>query len=144
MKYLNEKSNCLCSNYGKAIFQEDSLLIEIDNDNCEADIGIIHKECLIPVNRVLGIAKMPSDREYKFLKNFDINLWIKQIKDGQFCYNGAKILNQSVNPLVVETDTNNLVLGSYCVKTLLEDGTYKFATRRGNIDRYSKKMQRIL
>ncbi|NFF76501.1 hypothetical protein FCV38_05755 [Clostridium sporogenes] len=139
LKYLNEKSNCLCSNCGKAIFQEDSLLIEIDNDNCEADIGIIHKECLIPVNRVLGIAKMPSDREYKFLKNFDINLWIKQIKDGQFCYNGAKILNQSVNPLVVETDTNNLVLGSYCVKTLLEDGTYKFATRRGNIDRYSKK-----
>ncbi|MCS4463988.1 hypothetical protein JTT01_06520 [Clostridium botulinum] len=44
----------------------------------------------------------------------------------------------------METDTNNLVLGSYCVKTLLEDGTYKFATRRGNIDRYSKKMQRIL
>ncbi|MCS4463987.1 hypothetical protein JTT01_06515 [Clostridium botulinum] len=33
------------------------MLIEIDNDNCEADIGIIHKECLIPVNRVLGIAK---------------------------------------------------------------------------------------
>lgn len=138
LKYLNEKSNCLCSNCGKAIFQEDSLLIEIDNDNCEVDIGMIHKECLIPVNRVLGIAKMPSDKDYKFLKNFDVNLWIKEIKDGQFCYNGARLLNQSIISLVVETETY-LLLGSYCIKTLLEDGTYKFITRRGNIERFSKK-----
>lgn len=137
LECLNGKSECLCANCGKAIFQEESFLIEVDNDECVADIGMIHRECLIPVNRVLGIAKMPSVGEYSFLKNFNVNLWIKEIREGQFCYNDAIKLSQPITPLVVETN-DNYMLGSYCVKTLLEDGTYKFATRRGNIDRFNK------
>lgn len=137
LERLNGKSECLCSNCGKAIFQEDSFLIEVDNDECVAEIGMVHKECLLPVNRVLGIAKIPSVGEYSFLKNFDVNLWIREIREGQFCFNDAAKLSQAFTPLVVETN-DNFMLGSYCVKTFLEDGTYKFATRRGNIDRFSK------
>lgn len=137
LEHLKTQKSALCLNCGKAIFQEETFLVEVDNDECITDAGMVHKECLLPVNRVLGIAKMPSTENYSFLNNFDINLWIKQIKDGQFCFNGAIKLSQAISPVVVETN-DNFMLGGYCVKTLLEDGTYKYATRRGNIERYSK------
>lgn len=139
--YLKERLNNIkelkCLNCGNAIFQEEAVICEIDSLNFESNLGLIHKECVLPINRVLGLTHNSEVIDYSYLRNFDINLWLKRIRNGQYCFNNLSTLNQPISTLAVETD-DNFSLGQYCVRILLEDGTFKYTTRRSKIDRLSK------
>lgn len=136
-KSIESQKECKCINCGKAIFQEEAYLVEIDNVECNVKAGIIHKECLRPVDRVLGISKMPSTDQYNYLKNFDVNHWLKAILKGKRAWENIDNLEQKISPLVIDTD-EVFIDGKYCVKTVLNNGAVRYATHRGVIHRMSK------
>lgn len=53
------------------------------NLDCSHKAGMIHKECLRPIDRILGIAKIPNIDKHDYLKNFDVALWIKLLLNGR-------------------------------------------------------------
>lgn len=128
---------CRCINCGKAIFDKEAYTVEVDNIECSGKAGIIHKECLRPVDRVLGIVKIPSASNYDYLKNFDVNLWIKLILKGKQAWGNLETLEQKISPFVIDTD-EVFTDGKYCVKTVLKNGNVIYATHRGVIHRMSK------
>lgn len=132
----NSKRNCLIC--GKSVFQEETYICELDDDTVENDAGLIHKECIIPVNRVIGIVYKSGDEDFSHLKYFDISLWIRLIKDGQFIFNGMPKTNERIFQIAVQTDSTSSI-GNYCVKVILENGTYQIVMRKGKIHRFSKK-----
>ncbi len=134
---IRSQAECKCINCGKAIFEEETYLIEIDNKECSSKAGMIHKECLRPIDRVLGNAKIPSANRYEYLKNFDINLWIKLIMKGKQVWGNIESLHQPISPLVIDTD-EVFTDGKYCIKTILDNGNVRYATNRGVIHRLSK------
>lgn len=131
-----EKKEVKCLNCGSAIFQEETFICELDDKEVNNDMGMIHKECLLPVNRVLGVAKMPAKEDYSYLKNFNINLWIDKIRKGQYFSGELQNFNQEILQMVVETK-NVFDQGNYMVKVYLENDTFRYLTDKGNIDRFS-------
>lgn len=136
-KSISSKKECKCVNCGKAIFDNEAYSVEIDNVECSGQAGLIHKECIRPIDRVLGIAKIPSARNYGYLKNFDINLWIKLIVKGKQAWGNINSLQQNISPFVVDTD-EVFTDGKYCVRTVLSDGNVRYAINRGVIHRMSR------
>ncbi len=136
-KSIEEKREGICVNCGKAIFDREAYIIEIDNVECSGQAGLIHKECIRPVDRVLGIVKIPCANEYDYLKNFNINLWIKLILKGKQIWGSINNLQQNISPLVIDTD-EVFTDGKYCVRTILSDGNVRYATYRGKIHRMSR------
>ena len=134
---IKSQVECKCINCGKSIFEQEAYLIEIDNVECSGNAGMIHKECLRPVDRVLGVAKIPNASRYDYLKNFDINFWIKLIMNGKQAWGNIESMRQPISPLVIDTD-NIFTDGKYCVRSILDNGNVRYATYRGVIHRMTK------
>ena len=133
-KSIFSKKACKCVNCGKAIFDYEAYSIEIDNMECSGQAGFAHKECVRPIDRILGIVNIPNARNYSYLKNFDINLWIKLLVKGKQAWGNIAGLKQNIYQFVVDTD-EVFTDGKYCVKTILSDGNTRYATNRGVIHR---------
>ncbi len=136
-KSISARKECKCVNCGKAIFDNEAYSIEIDNIECSGQAGLAHKECIRPIDRVLGIAKIPNVGNYGYLKNFDINLWIKLIVKGKQAWGNINSLQQNISPFVIDTD-EVFTDGKYCVRTVLSDSNVRYATNRGAIHRISR------
>lgn len=136
-KSIKSQKECKCINCGKAIYEKEVYLIEIDNVECSNKAGFIHKECLRPIDRVLGICMMPEANQYSYLKNFDINLWIKLIMKGKQAWGNIGGLEEDIVHFMIDTD-EVFTDGKYCVRTLLSDGTFHYATNRGVIHRMTR------
>lgn len=80
LKSLNNQKDCICANCGKAIFDNKSYLIEIDNEEYSDTVGMVHHNCIRPVDRIIGELIMPKIEDYSYLKHFDISSWAKLIK----------------------------------------------------------------
>lgn len=83
------------------------------------------------------IVKVPSAKKYGYLKNFDINLWIKLIVKGKQAWGSINNLQQNISRFVVDTD-EVFTDGKYCVRAVLSDGNVRYATNRGVIHRMSR------
>lgn len=134
---LKEKQEVRCLNCGKPIFQEEALCCELDNQEVGNDAGIVHKECLLPVDRVLGTVRMPNINEYNYLKNFDVNLFTKLIKNGQGFTGELAKLNYNIKHMIVKTK-DIFYQGNYMLKIYLDNGSFVYATDKGNIRRLGK------
>lgn len=137
-KKLEEKKECICVNCGKAIFDSEGYTIEIDNEECSNEIGIVHQECVRPVDRVIGKVVIPEIEDYGYLKNFDIDCWNKKIRKGKRCWENIEKMSISQAHMVI--DTNEVFRdGNYCVYQLLENGEKRYTCNRGSIDRVSRR-----
>lgn len=90
-KYIkeNKKGFMNCLHCGKGI-SEKSYAIEIDDLYEKSILGVVHFDCLRPIDRVLGFITSDLFEEYNYLRKFDYNLWINSIKDSQAMLNNLK------------------------------------------------------
>jgi len=141
IKYIeeNKKQFYNCLHCGKGISDNYSYVIEADDLEDQSILGIVHKDCLRPVDRVLGVLKSKLFEEYSCLKKFDYNLWIKSIKDSQAMLVGAK--GSKMPPLVHMAwdpfgGANKHF--KHCIKMLLNNGDFVYTKNRGKVDRLNK------
>lgn len=59
LKSLDNQKKCICANCGKAIFDNESYLIEIDNEEYTDVVGMVHHNCIRPVDRIVGEVIIP-------------------------------------------------------------------------------------
>ena len=83
LKSLEKQKACICANCGKAIFDNKAYLIEIDNEEYSDSVGMVHDNCIRPVDRMIGEIIMPKIEDYSYLKHFDIASWAKLVKKGK-------------------------------------------------------------
>ena len=72
-----------CLHCGDYVSEKNAPFIEIDEDGFEHAIGLIHKSCLRPIDRVIGLIKAQLFDEYEYLKNFDYKTWYNLVPQGQ-------------------------------------------------------------
>lgn len=142
-KSLEECQDCICSNCGKAIFDNEIYIIEIDNEECSNKVGLAHKSCIRPVDRVIGEVTISGIEDYSFLKHFDIGCWAKMVMKGKRVWENLEIMAAQCMPLVIDTD-EVFHDENYCVYQILENGDKRYTTNRGVIDRLSKTNAEIL
>jgi hypothetical protein len=132
----------LCLHCGKAIGEDNSLLVELDDNETKPAVGNVHKECLRKVDRVLGTAKFPRKMDHDYLDYFDYKLWVSLLMKGQGMLNGMKSnlnLFQGKEILVGWNSNEEYDAEySYCLKFILEDGSTSYAYQRGRIVRLNK------
>lgn len=132
---IKTKTNSTCLNCGESIFEKEGFIIELNDSEVENNIGLIHRKCLIPTNRVIGLSLINLDNKYSYLKNFDINLWLDLIKDGQYFFNGASIFKNEHKIALVDTSFSEKQ--DYMLKIYLEDNSIRYLMKHGCIDRVS-------
>ena len=102
-------------------------------------IGIIHDECICPLDRILGVIKSDLFDEYYFLNNFDYKKWLECIKDSQAFISGVEnmshsgLINALWNPYNYPNDTFK-----YCIKVNLKNGDFRYSKIRGKVERLNK------
>lgn len=138
IKSLESQKECKCINCGKAIFEDDAYIIEIDNQECTNTAGMVHKMCVRPIDRIIGEIKIPKIGDYAYLKNFDISTWSKLIRKGKQAWGSIDSINSKCSPMFIDTD-EVFHDGNYCVCNILKNGDKRYTTNRGVIDRLSKR-----
>ncbi|MDD3279563.1 MAG: hypothetical protein PHG16_11915 [Lachnospiraceae bacterium] len=143
LKSLDNQKECICANCGKAIFDDDPYLIEIDNEECSDMVGMVHHNCIRPVDRIVGEIIIPQIEDFSYLKHFDINTWGKLIKKGKQAWNNIEKMATRCPQMTIDTD-EVFHDGNYCLYHILENGDKKYLTNRGVIDRISKREAELL
>ncbi|MCQ4696237.1 hypothetical protein NE452_01765 [Paeniclostridium sordellii] len=138
IKSFESQKKCKCINCGKAIFEDNAYIIEIDNQECTNTAGIVHKMCVRPIDRIIGEIKITKIDDYVYLKNFDISIWSKLIRKGQQAWGNIDNINSKCPSMVINTD-EVFHDGNYCVCNILKNGDKRYTTHRGVIDRLSKR-----
>jgi len=147
IKSLESQKECKCINCGKAVFEDNAYIIEIDNKECNNTAGMVHNRCVRPVDRIIGEIKIPKIEDYAYLKNFDINTWAKLIKKGKQAWGNIDKLDSKYMPIMAINTDEVFHDGNYCICSILKNGDKRYSTHRGVIDRLSKreaeKLQRL-
>lgn len=143
LKSLDAQKECICANCGKAIFNNKAYLIEIDNEEYSEAVGMVHDDCIRPVDRIIGEIIMPKIEDYSYLKYFDIGSWVKLIKKGKQAWNSIEKIAEKCPPMTIDTD-EVFHDGNYCLYQILENGDRKYITNRGVIVRISKREAEFL
>nr|WP_319570211.1 hypothetical protein [uncultured Draconibacterium sp.] len=131
-----------CLHCGKFVNDKDTLTIEVEDLDTPPTVGIVHKNCLRPIDRVLGAIKIPGRKNGNFLDTFDYKLWVSLVVKGQGMLNALKASPNMLDghtPVVgwnsdEEYDTDY----SYCIKFNLEDGSTSYSYQRSKIERLNK------
>ncbi|MEK5476968.1 hypothetical protein NYE70_08420 [Paenibacillus sp. FSL R5-0407] len=139
-KYVetNKQKFYNCIHCAKGI-SENSLIVEIDDFYEHSILGLVHKDCLRPVDRVLGEAKSDLFDHFEYLKKFDYNLWIKSLKESQALVGGLiggnypSVIRMAWDPF---GGTNEQF--KHCIKMNLSNGDFTYLKERGKINRVNK------
>lgn len=85
-----------CLHCGDQVSEDSSPVIEIEEENQEHAIGIIHNRCIRPTDRVLGLITHDLFRENKLLKNFDYTQWFLNAPRGQGLFSAAAHISNRI------------------------------------------------
>lgn len=142
-KIIEQNKNIFsCLHCGKAVSEAISELVEIDDVEHEHTIGLVHAECLQPLDRILGYVRSSLFEEFSFLKKFDMERWAKLIQHGQGMFNSLKENTSLTNREMAigwEFPMEYNPSYKYCIQHELSDGSAKYVTARGKVERMSKK-----
>ena len=141
-KLIKDNKNPLsCLHCGKGINLNESLVIEVEDRDSQSAVGLVHKSCIRPIDRILGVPKGNEEETAEHLKNFDFKLWVSLLMKGQGMLNALKSSPQVIQsrPIIAwnskeEYDTDY----SLCLKFILEDGSSSYSYQRNRIERLNK------
>ncbi|RZJ92497.1 MAG: hypothetical protein EOO20_01640 [Chryseobacterium sp.] len=126
-----------CLHCGKMISTNDSFSVEIDEEGLRPNVGNVHKECLRPVDRMIGRAVMP-DVKPTHLINFDYMKWFDLLKTGQGFISGAlKTSGKHAGAVISWNREHNFNIGEYCIKMHLVDGSSSYVKVGKEIQRFT-------
>lgn len=132
----SEPSSCLvCS---LPVSDNRSHFVELDEDNVEPAVGLVHGACLRPTHRVVGELRSELFKTYPHLKDFDYNTWFRVRPAGQGVFNGVGTVSSGPVRIFWKPDRDRYAIGTWGVAYELEDGRRYYLRNRGRVLRYSK------
>lgn len=132
-----QQRKLLCIVCGAPVSTRNSEVVEIDESSRPHQAGIVHSHCVLPSFRILGRPEAPLFDAYPLLVNFDVQLWIEKLRRGQ---GGLSLLaSRSMSGMTIAWDPNyQPEQFGLCVRFELENGSYRYATKRGKVQRFRK------
>ena len=128
-----------CLHCGEKISTNDSYLTEIDEVGLKENVGNVHKECLRPLDRILGISRYPKLEEKSHLINFDFEKWVKLLEKGQGSLTGIKKTNfRNDTPVIAWNPEHKFHSGKYCVRINLKDSSYSYVHMGKDLHRFQE------
>ena len=129
----------LCLHCGKAVNVGNALIIEIDDQDTAPAVGIVHKECVRSIDRILGLSKPANPPESRYLETFDFRSWISLLVKGQGLLNSLKSKHQLLFRQNFQIAWGSAIernsTGNYCIKFILEDNSIVYEFNRSKIVR---------
>lgn len=122
-----------CIKCGDFVSEDATPLVEIDCETSDHKVGLVHKECIESIDRILGKIDAALFRKYDFLKDFDYITWFNQLQGGQKLFNGLHGKPAQIYPMAWKSDALKLSKGKYCIKINLEDGSSRYVHDRGKV-----------
>lgn len=134
---MQSKASVLkCVVCGDPVSENKALLVEIDEDGVENDIGYAHTRCHRPSLRVLGELQSELFSKYAALKDFDFQSWVLSNKFGP-----GILFSMSVPAPIVQIGWKpgipTSLRGKWCIQITLDDGSSHYVTDRGKVHRFS-------
>lgn len=128
-----------CVHCGKPVSSSTSPVVEFGEGE-GLTVGLTHRECLRPCDRVMGLADSGFFRNYPELTNFDVNAWFRAAHSGHGVFNAIRMSGEAL-PITTwgGTPTHEERLGEYVVVSMLDDGTEELCTRRGLVQRFTRR-----
>ncbi len=128
-----------CLHCGKNIDTNDSLFIEIDEQDLKDAVGNVHKECLRPADRILGKSIYPNLKGASALINFDFNDWVNLLKRGQGLLSGISEQNfENKIPIIGWNPDHRNNSGNYCIRLIAEDGSSSYVHLGKDVHRFKE------
>ena len=123
-----------CMRCGDPISEASTPSIEIDQEDAELQVGLCHKDCVQPLDRVLGIIQCDLFERNRSLKNFDYVQWFRLAPRGQGLFQGGEQL-RGVKRVLWNPGNGRASLGQWCVRMELADGSGRYVHERGRVAR---------
>lgn len=124
-----------CLHCGDYISENGAPLIEVDEAGAEQALGLVHKSCLKPLDRVIGLIKAQLFNEYDYLKDFDYKTWFELVQNGQALFVSLQGKLNQVMVMGWNPDGASEFKGNYCLKINLGDGSSRYVHHRGRVVR---------
>lgn len=124
-----------CQHCGNDISENGAPLVEVDIEGNEHNIGLVHKKCLRPLDRVIGLIKAKVFDEYSYLKDFDYQTWSRAVQRGQALFKALEGKPKQVMVMGWHPEGASEFKGKYCVKIELKDGSSRYVHHRGKVVR---------
>lgn len=134
----NSQNPLNCLHCGDPVSKDLSPFVEIDDEENEHAVGVVHSECLHKIDRVLGQINSELFSENKLLESFDYSTWFAKSVAGQGLFSGLANIGNRVAPIAWKPDYNNISRGPFCVRISLEDGSARYVHERGKVVRHSE------
>lgn len=132
------KAPLTCLHCGRSVFSADAHVVELLPADAPV-VGLVHDECLLPADRVLGMVKHELFNTHAELVDFDIEGWFKAIRGGQIAFAGADYLAGSRGMVMAwNGDGDDNPPGDHMVEISLLNGGREFVTRRNAVHRFSR------
>lgn len=138
-RMLKEADHFLrCIHCGEAVSENLSPLVEIDQDDLDPNVGLVHSDCVRPNDRIFGIIQSELFEEHKYLRNFDYNLWFECSCRGPGLFVALDSMQLGLSPIAWKPDYEQFTRGAWCVQMNLADGSARYVHERGRVVRYSE------
>ncbi len=125
----------ICLHCGNSISENGAPFVEVDEIGAEHSLGLVHKKCISPLDRVLGDIKAQVFDEYDYLKDFDYKTWFEFLQTGQAMFGSLEGKLNQVMFMGWNPEGHGEFKGNYCVKINLEDGSSKYVHHRSKVVR---------
>lgn len=125
-----------CLVCGRSISQNQAYSIEVDDGDHPYQVGLVHRGCLLPMHRVLGIVRHDDFASSPSLIDFDYRSWIQCLRGGQGAWNSTH-QGGFGRPLKVGWNPENAMgtTGGWAVAYGLSDGESRYMMTRGRVHR---------
>jgi hypothetical protein len=97
-----------CLHCARSVFSADAHVVELAPADAPV-VGLVHDACLLPADRILGMAKSEMFDTHAELVAFDVEGWFKAVHGGQMAFAGADYLSSARNVVIAwngEEDEN--------------------------------------
>lgn len=137
MRELPNPLTCIAC--GRPISENHSYEIEIDEVDHPHEIGMVHRDCLIPTHRILGVMENELFARNPNLIDFDFQTWVRSLKSGQGIFNSCRENGQTGVILICwNPDNAKTATGPFGVAFELDDDTTHYVLTRGKVHRMSR------
>jgi len=127
-----------CIRCGSPVSETLTPSIEIDEVGAEHQVGLCHKQCVQPTDRVLGLLSSALFEENNLLRNFDYRQWFRLRPRGQGVFGGIQTM-PGIKRMLWNPAFKHSGQGQWCVRIDLEDGSARYAHERGHVVRMGRK-----
>ncbi len=126
----------VCIACGRPISENNSYEVEIDEVDHPHEVGMVHRDCLMPTYRVIGVMQSDLFAKNPNLIDFDFQTWVRSLKSGQGIFNWARESGKTgVFPIAWNPDNAKAATGPFGVAYELDDGTTHYVITRGKVHR---------